>query len=106
MLAVIITPIISSKTVKQRKLFDVTKYLLCDTITASFLRVDTVQLANDLGNFFAQKTENMNASLANLSTSSVLSQSANDITCPKEQFTSFRTLPQEQVRMLISKAAD
>ena len=57
----------------QRKLFNVTKSLLCDTDTntASFPRVDTLQLANDFGNFFAQKIENTNASLANLSTSSV-----------------------------------
>ena len=55
----------------QRKLFNVTKSLLCDTNTASFPRVDTLQLANDFGNFFAQKIENTNASLANLSTSSV-----------------------------------
>ena len=46
-----------------RKLFNVTKPLLCDTNTASFPHVDTVQLANDLGNFFAQKIENINASL-------------------------------------------
>ena len=76
----IITPIISSKTVKQRKLFNVTKSLLCDTNTASFPRVDTVQLAN----FVAQKIENINAPLANLSTSSVPSQSGTDITCLKE----------------------
>ena len=56
-------------------------------------------------NFFAQKIENKNASLANLSTSSVPSLPATDITCVKEQFTGFRTLSQEQVRMLISKAA-
>ena len=89
----------------QRKLFNVTKSLLCDTNTASFPRVDTVQLANDFGNFFAQKIENINASLANLSTPSVPSLPATDITCLKEQFTGFRTLSQEQVRMLISKAA-
>ena len=46
-----------------------------------------------------------NASLANLSTSSVPSLPATDITCLKEQFTGFRTLSQEQVRMLISRAA-
>ena len=87
----------------QRKLFNVTKSLLCDTDTntASFPRVDTVQLANDFGNFFVQKIENINASLANLSTSSVPSLPATDITCLKEQFlTGFRTLSQEQVRML------
>ena len=89
----------------QRKLFNVTKSLLCDTNTASFPLVDTVQLANDFGNFFAQKIENINASLANLSTPSVPSLPATDITCLKEQFTGFRTLSQEQVRMLISKAA-
>ena len=55
----------------QRKLFNVTKSLLCVTNTASFARVETLQLANDFGNFFAQKIENTNASLANLSTSSV-----------------------------------
>ena len=61
---------------------------------------------NDFRNFFAQKIENINASLANLSTSSVPSLPATDITCLKEQFlTGFRTLSQEQVRMLISKAA-
>ena len=44
--------------------------------------------------------------MANLSTSSVPSLPATDITCLKEQFlTGFRTLSQEQVRMLISKAA-
>ena len=43
--------------------------------------------------------------MANLSTSSVPSLPATDITCLKEQFTGFRTLPQEQVRMLISEAA-
>ena len=48
----------------QRKLFNVTKSLLCDTNTASFPRVDTVHLANDFGNFFAQTIENINASLA------------------------------------------
>ena len=48
----------------QRKLFNVTKSLLCDTNTASFRRVDTVQPANHFGNFFAQKIENINASLA------------------------------------------
>ena len=89
----------------QRKLFNVTKSLLCDTNTASFPRVDTVQLANDFGNFFAQKIENINASLANLSTPSVPSLPATDITCLKEQFTGFRTLSQEQVRMLIGRAA-
>ena len=78
---------------------------MCDTNTASFPRVDTVQLANDFGNFFAQKIENINASLANLSTPSVPSLPATDITCLKEQFTGFRTLSQEQVRMLISRAA-
>ena len=50
---------------------NVTKSLLCVTNTASFPRVETLQLANDFGNFFAQKIENTNASLANLSTSSV-----------------------------------
>ena len=89
----------------QRKLFNVAKSLLCDTNTESFPRVDTVQLANDFGNFFAQKIENINASLANLSTPSVPSLPATDITCLKEQFTGFRTLSQEQVRMLISRAA-
>ena len=39
----------------QRKLFNVTKSLLFDTNTASFPRVNTVQLPNDFGNFFAQK---------------------------------------------------
>ena len=70
----------------QRKLFNVTKSLLCDinTNTASFPRVDTVRLANDFGNFFAQKIENINASLANLSTSSVPSLPATDITCLKD----------------------
>ena len=34
---------------------NVTKSLLFDTNTASFPRVDTVQLPNDFGNFFAQK---------------------------------------------------
>ena len=48
----------------QKKLLNVTKSLLCDTKAASFRRVDTVQLANDFGNFFAQKIENINASLA------------------------------------------
>ena len=77
-----------------------------NTNTASFPRVDTVQLANDFGNFFALKIDNINASLANLSTSSVPSLPATDITCLKEQLTGFRTLSQEQeVRMLISKAA-
>ena len=89
----------------QRKLFNVTKSLLCDTNTASFPRVDNVRLANDFGNFFAQKIENINASLANSSTSSVPSLPATDITCLKERFTGFKTLSQEQVRMLISKAA-
>ena len=55
----------------QRKLFNVTKSLLCVTNTASFPRVETLQLANDFGNFFAQKIENTNVSLVNLSTSSV-----------------------------------
>ena len=105
----IITPIMSSKTVLIRENC-VTKSLLCDTDaqtdanTASFPRVDTVQLAHDFGNFFAQKIENMNVSLANLSTWSVPSLSATDITCLKEQFTGFRTLSQEQVRMLIKAA--
>ena len=76
----------------ERKLFNVTKSLLCGTNTASFPRVDTVQLATDFGNFFAQKIGNINASLANLSTSSVPSLPATDITCLKEQFTGFRTL--------------
>ena len=43
--------------------------------------------------------------MANLSTSSVPSLPATDITCLKEQFTGFRTLSQEQVRKLISRAA-
>ena len=34
---------------------NVTKSLLFDTNTQSFPRVDTVQLPNDFGNFFAQK---------------------------------------------------
>ncbi|XP_068713048.1 uncharacterized protein [Montipora foliosa] len=76
-----------------------------DTNTASFPRVDNVRLANDFGNFFAQKIENINASLANSSTSSVPSLPATDITCLKERFTGFKTLSQEQVRLLISKAA-
>ncbi|XP_068704868.1 uncharacterized protein [Montipora foliosa] len=79
--------------------------LLCDTNTASFPRVDNVRLANDFGNSFAQKIENINASLANSSTSSVPSLPAADITCLKERFTGFKTLSQEQVRLLISKAA-
>ena len=77
----------------QRKLVNVTKSLLCDTNTASFPRVDTVQLANDFGNFFARKTENINTPLANFSTSPVPSLPATDVTCLKEQFTGFRTLP-------------
>ncbi|XP_068713260.1 uncharacterized protein [Montipora foliosa] len=89
----------------QRKLFNVTKSLLCDTNTASFPRVDNVRLANDFGNFFAQKIENINASLAKLSTSSVPCLPATDITCLKERFTGFKTLSQEQLRLLISKAA-
>ena len=89
----------------QRKLFNVTKSLLCDTYTASFPRIDNVRLANDFGNFFAQKIEDINASLANSSTSSVPSLPATDITCLKERFTGFKTLSQEQVRLLISKAA-
>ena len=44
-------------------------------------------------------------SLAYLRTSSVPSLPTTDITCLKEQFTGFRTLAQEQMRMLISKAA-
>ena len=48
----------------QKKLFNVTKSLLCDTKAAWFRCVDTVQLANDFGNFFAQKIDNINASLA------------------------------------------
>ena len=78
---------------------------MCDTNTTSFPRVDTVQLANDFGNFFAQKIDNINAFLAYLSTPSVPSLPATDITCLKEQFTGFRTLSQEQVRTLISSAA-
>ena len=88
----------------QRKQSNVTKSLLCDTNTTSFPRVDTVQLVNDFGNFFAQKIENINASLANLSTPSVPSLPATDITCLKQQFTGFRTLSQEQGRKLISRA--
>ena len=79
----------------QRKLFNVTKSLLRDTNTASFPRVDNVRLANDFGNFFAQKIENINASSANSSTSSVPSLPATDITCLKERFTGFKTLSQE-----------
>ena len=44
--------------------------------------------------------------MANLSTPSVPSLPATDITCRKEQFTGFGSLSQEQVRMLISRAAD
>lgn len=91
----------------QRKLFKVTKSLLCDTNTASFPHVDTIQLANDFGNFFAQKIENINTSLANLSTPFVpiLPATATDLTCLKERFTGFKTLSQEQVRMMISRAS-
>ena len=68
----IITPYhIQQNSSDQGKLFIVTKSLLCDTNTASFPRVDPVQLANDFGNFSAQKIKTINASLANLSTPSV-----------------------------------
>ena len=89
----------------QRKLFQSTKALLCDAKDVSFPPGDPDQLANDFGNFFVQEIERINRSLADLS---VQSQSPPHVdehsACSVGRFTSFKSLTQDQVRMLIDKA--
>ena len=62
---------VQQKGSNQRKLFQITKALLCDTKDVSFPPDNPDQLADDFGNFFAQKIEKiLNRSLADLSAQS------------------------------------
>ena len=95
----------------QRKLFQSTKALLCDAKDISFPSGDPDRLANDFGNFFVQKIERINSSLADLSAQSQLPPHADEpphvdehSVCAHGRFTSFKSLTQDQVRMLIDKA--
>ena len=126
---------IRNNSLDQRKLFKVTKTLLREPKTASFPHGNPDQLANDFGNFFVQKIEKINKSLADLSTPSpqpsnctthaemsILSPPASDFSacaevnmpppsvngyssCVAGLFTGFRSLSQEQVSELIGRAA-
>ena len=89
----------------QRKLFQSTKASLCDSKDVSFPPGDPYQLANDFGNFFVQKIERINRSLADLSAQSQSPPHADEHSaCAHGRFTSFKSLTQDQVRMLIDKA--
>ena len=89
----------------QRKLFQSTKALLCDAKDVSFPPGDPDQLANDFGKFFAQKIDRINRSLADLSAQSQSPPHAVEHSAySDERFTSFKSLTQDQVRMLIDKA--
>ena len=90
----------------QRKLFQTTKALLCDAKDVSFPPGNSDQLANDFGNFFAQKIERISWSLADLSAQSQSPPPADEHSaCVDGRFTSFKSLTQDQLRMLIDKAA-
>ena len=64
------TSYIQENSCNQRKLFQSTKALLCDAKDISFPSGDPDRLANDFGNFFVQKIERINSSLADLSAQS------------------------------------
>ena len=88
-----------------RKLFQSTKALLCDAKDISFPSGDPDRLANEFGSFFVQKIERINSSLADLSVQSKPPPYVDEHSaCVDGQFTSFKSLTQDQVRMLIDKA--
>ena len=88
-----------------RKLFQSTKALLCDAKDISFPSGDPDRLANDFGSFFVQKIERINSSLADLSVQSQPPPYVDEHSaCADGRFTSFKSLTQDQVRMLIDKA--
>ena len=105
------TSYIQENSSNQRKLFQSTKALLCDAKDISFPSGDPDRFANDFGNFFVQKIERINSSLADLSAQS---QPPPDVdepphvdehsVCAHGRYTSFKSLTQNQVRMLIDKA--
>ena len=97
---------IQQQSSNQRKLFQDTKALLFDAKDFSFPPGNPDQLANDFGNFFAQKIEKINRSLTDLSAQSRSPPRADEhSTCVDGRLTSFNSLTQDQVRMLIDKAA-
>jgi len=78
--------------------------LLCDAKDISFPSGDPDQLATDFGNFFVQKIEQINSSLADLSAQSQPPPHVNEHSaCADGRFSSFKTLTQDQERMLIDK---
>ena len=88
-----------------RKLFQSTKALLCDAEDISFPSGDPDRLANEFGSVFVQKIESINISLADLSVQSKPPPYVDEHSaCVDGQFTSFKSLTQDQVRMLIDKA--
>ena len=89
-----------------RELFQTTKALLCDAKDVSFPPGNLDQLANDFGNFFSQKIEKINRSLTDLSAQSQSPPRADEHSaCVDGRLTSFKSLTQDQVRMLIDKVA-
>ena len=89
----------------QRKLFQSMKVLLCDTRDVSFPPGDPDQLANNFGNFFVQKIERIDRSLADLSAQSQSPPHTDEHTaCAHGRFTSFKSLMQDQVHKFIDKA--
>ena len=100
------TSYIQQNSSNQRKLFQTTKALLCDAKDVSFPPGNPDQLANDFGNFFTQKIEEINRSLADLSAQSQSPPRADEHSaCVDGRLTSFKSLTQDQVRMLIDKTA-
>ena len=96
---------IQEKSSNQGKLFESTKALLCDATDGFFPPGDPDQLANDFGNFFVQNIERINRSLADLSAQSQSPPQADEYSaCSDGRFTSFKSLTQDQVRMLVDKA--
>ena len=79
--------------------------MLCDANDVSFPPGDPDQLANNFGNFLVQRIERINRSLADLSTQSQSPPHVDEHSaCSDGRFTSFKSLTQDQGRMLIDKA--
>ena len=78
--------------------------MLCDAKDVSFPLGDPDQFVNDFGNFFVQKIERINKSLADLSVQSQSPPHADKHSaCADGRFTSFKSLMQDHMRMLTDK---
>ena len=87
---------IQEKSFNQRKLFQSTKALLCDAKDISFPSGDPDRLVTNFGNFFVQKIERINSSLADLSVQSQPPPHVDEHSaCADGRFTSFKFLTQD-----------